>query len=336
MAFGNGRTSLSLEEIQKEVGDINIASHYLGITKIPCVINSPLRVDKRPSLSIYISHNAIKFLDFATGEHGSLYTLLMLMWHCTFRQVLDKIVHDLKNSKHKKVEIVNSMQPGRVTLHQEVSLQCKIREWRQHDIDYWTSYGVALEWLKYAEVYPISHKIVTKEDETYVFTADKYAYAFVERKEGNVTLKIYQPFNTAGFKWSNKHDRSVISLWTKIPANGDVVVICSSLKDALCLWSNTGIPAISVQGEGYTMSNTAINELKKRFKKTYILFDNDEAGIKDGAKLALQTGFINLVLPSFEGGKDVSDAYKTLGREKFLQMMEDLFKEKKETDNLPF
>ena len=163
----------------------------------------------------------------------------------------------------------------------------------------------------------------------YTFGADKYAYCFVERKEGKITLKVYQPFNTKGFKWSNKHDRSVISLWTKVPEKGKRICICSSLKDALCLWANTGIPAISVQGEGYSMSETAINELKKRFERIYVLFDlfdNDEPGLKDGEKLSHETGFINVVLPPFKGGKDISDYYKIKGKEAFVELIHHLIK----------
>ena len=204
-------------------------------------------------------------------------------------------------------------------------MECRVREWQSHDIAYWQSFGITLEWLKYAEVYPISHKIVTKGDQRYVFGADKYAYAYVERKEGNVTLKIYQPFNKAGFKWASKHDKSVISLWAKVPEYGRKICICSSLKDALCLWANTGIPALAIQGEGYPMSETAVNELKRRYNEVYILLDNDTAGLKDGVSLAEATGFINLVLPQFEGGKDISDLYKVKGKDDFLKIILQLF-----------
>ena len=184
-----------------------------------------------------------------------------------------------------------------------------------------------MKWLKYADVYPISHKIVIKDNKSYAFGADRYAYAYVEFKEGRTTLKIYQPFNKNGFKWSNRHDRSVISLWTKVPKEGDKICICSSLKDALCLWANTGIPSLAIQGEGYGMSDTAINELKRRFNKIYICLDNDEAGLKDGVHLANKTGFINVVIPQFKGGKDISDLYKVLGnKEQFKQTILSLFK----------
>ena len=112
-----------------------------------------------------------------------------------------------------------------------------------------------------------------------------------------------------------------------MPKKGDIICICSSLKDALCLWANTGIPSIAVQGEGYYISNTAIKELKNRFNKIYILFDNDEAGIINGKKLSEVTGFTNIVLPEFEGGKDISDLYFSLqDKNKFKELMLTLFK----------
>jgi DNA primase len=106
-----------------------------------------------------------------------------------------------------------------------------------------------------------------------------------------------------------------------------MICICASLKDALCLWANTGIPSIAVQGEGYSMSDTAIEELKRRFKHIYILFDNDEAGLVDGVKLAEQTGFTNIVLPRINEAKDISDLYKSLeNKEQFKELMINLFK----------
>ena len=330
MAFSKGRlSSLSLEEILSRVSEADILAYYLGITEVPTIINSPLREDRRPSFGIYSNDGKkISYKDFSTRDSGGLFDLLGKMWGMGYLDVLSKISNDIpKFGKSANVSAHNSSSCiiNKVgTINSE--LQCKIRECKDYDIAYWNSYGITLDWLKYAEVYPISHKIIIKGTKRYVLGADKYAYAYVERKEGKITLKIYQPFNKNGYKWANKHDTSVISLWTKVPENGDKLCICASLKDALCLWSNTGIPCIATQGEGYRMSDTAISELKRRYNKVYILFDNDEAGLIDGKKLAEDTGFINLVLPTFEGGKDVSDFYRTLNdKDKFKQSILKLF-----------
>ena len=340
--FSTGKDSVSFDEIKSKVKDVELAFYYLGVTEIPCIISSPLRRDRRPSFGLYSNDdNRVYWTDLATKEKGGLYDLLSQMWHCSYKDTLIRIQKDMKKFKGgAKVSDYVPCTVRDIGAHRSDSdLECKVREWRQYDIDYWESYGISLDWLKYAEVYPISNKIVVSGNRRYVYGADKLAYAYVEHKEGKVTLKIYQPFNKAGYKWANKHDRSVISLWTKIPERGDRVVICSSLKDALCLWANTGIPAVAVQGEGYGMSDTAVSELKKRFAKVYVLFDNDTAGLADGKKLAEQTGFINVILPQFDGGKDISDLFKSVGKERFNAILLGLFDDVDREDNpfvLPF
>lgn len=311
------------------IREADIAAYYLGVTSIPCLIASPLRQDRRPSFSLFSNNGEeVGFLDYSTREHGSIIDLLMRMWNCSFVEAKRRIANDLGDTK-LNTSIGKGSYSSRIPIRTNsgIDLQCKVREWRDYDIEYWNSYGISIEWLKYADVYPISHKIVIKDDISYVFGADKYAYAYVEFKEGRTTLKIYQPFNTRGYKWANRHDRSVISLWTKVPKEGNRVCICSSLKDALCLWANTGIPALAIQGEGYGMSNTAISELKRRFKQVYICLDNDKVGLEDALSLASKTGFTNVVLPQFQGGKDISDLYKVLNnKDKFKETILKLFK----------
>ena len=343
MAFSKGTDSVSLGDILDKVSEADILSYYLGITEIPCIINSPLRQDNKPSFGLYTRDGKkIFFVDFSTRERGNSFTLLRRIWNCSYEEVLIRINKDIsKFNKKASVNRSNSSNIVKVTSTHDSSsstdLQCKVREWRDYDVEYWASYGVTLKWLKYAEVYPISHKIVIKDNQRYVFLADKYAYAYVEHKEGRVTLKIYQPFNKNGYKWSNKHDNSVVSLWTKVPEYGERICICSSFKDALCLWANTGIPSLAIQGEGYGMSTTAINELKRRYKHIFICLDNDEPGIKDARKLAEETGFLNVVLPNFEGGKDISDLFKAKGKKDFLDIVTPLFNIKdKYEDDLPF
>lgn len=264
------------------------------------------------------------------------------MWSCGYKEVLTRVNEDIP--KFCGGANIHSYTPCTVrstnSYNKDTDLQCKVRDWRNYDVEYWASYGITLEWLKYAEVYPISHKIIIKDGHRYVFGADKYAYAYVEHKEGKVTLKIYQPFNKAGYKWSNKHDNSVVSLWTKVPEYGEQICICSSLKDALCLWANTGIPSLAIQGEGYRMSDTAISELKRRYKQVFICLDNDEPGLKDAQKLAEETGFTNVVLPPFNEEKDISDLYKAKGKDEFLRIIKPLFNSSRQEDNdwddLPF
>lgn len=326
--ISSGEPSISLEDIYRITNDAEIIHYYLGVTKIPCKINSPLRLDRTPSFGLFSPNGSrITWIDFSSGDRGGVFDLLGKLWNTSFSETLVKIYKDFSKSHKDTQAVIKNTHTSKIHINNnDVKLECKVRGWKKHDIEYWESYGVPIEWLKYANVYPISHKIVIKNGQRFVFGADKYAYAYAEFKEGITTLKIYQPYNKRGFKWSNKHDRSVISLWTKVPPTGDKICICSSLKDALCLWANTGIPSLAIQGEGYAISNTAINELKQRFKSIYILLDNDEAGLKDAEKLASKTGFINKVLPKINGAKDISDLYLSLhNKEQFKEIILGLF-----------
>lgn len=333
MTVGKTSRSISSEDIFSKCTEADIAGTYFGVSRIPCKMSSPLREDKHPSFGFYVTGTGhIGYKDYATGETGNIISLLQQYWDCSYTDVLCRLYDDMIGDTG--VEIVENRPPierhsAKIT-YDKSDIQVHIREWKQYDLDYWGSYGISKTWLEYAKVYPISHTIITKTEDdtqiTYSIPVDKYSYVYIEKKDDIVQFKIYRPFNTDGFKWFSRMDGSVVSLWTKLPEKGDVVCVCSSLKDALCLWANTGIPAIAVQGEGYSMSDTAIGVLKTRFKHLFVCFDNDEPGLADAVKFSERTGFTNVVLPPFEGGKDISDKFKSLSdKQQFKQDMMELF-----------
>lgn len=333
MVVGKTSSSISKTEIFSRFSETDVlCTVFPEITEIPCLICSPLRADNNPSFSVYMdNNNHIRFKDHGNQNvQGGLIDLLCKYWNCTFNQCIDRIctlmIKDTDITiKPKQIRTFTRKESDTLS-----KLQVTIRPWRDYDYAYWESYGITRQWLKYAEIYPISYKIITKKEsptdkgKKYVFPTDKYAYCFVERKEGKLQLKVYQPFNKNGFKWCSKMDASVIGLWTKIPEYGDRVIICSSLKDALVISCQLHIPTLCLQGEGYNISDTAIKELKRRYKKIFISFDTDETGKMDGKKLAERTGFTN-VIPDLGTEKDFSDYYRSLkDKEKFKQL-ESLF-----------
>lgn len=331
MVVGKTSPNISTADVFSKYSEVDVLSCYFNIHTLPCCINSPLRKDNNPSFSLYLNKdNRVRFIDFATDDHGDLMELLCRYWQCSFMQALNRIYNDLigKSSVNIKPKTVRTF--TRQERDHLSKLEVKVRPWQSYDYEYWSSYGVSPQWLAYAEVYPVSHKIITKidkdtgEKQRFVFLTQKYAYVFVERKERHLQLKLYQPYDTKGFKWCSKMDGSVISLWTKVPEYGDKIVICSSLKDALCFSSQLHIPAIALQGEGYGISDTAANELRRRFKKIYICFDTDVTGKKDSQHLAAKTGFIN-VIPDLGSCKDLSDYYKSLSDKQGFQKLKTLF-----------
>jgi hypothetical protein len=307
------------------------------ITSIPCKICSPFRADNNPSFSIYLDNDKhIRFKDFGESEtKGSLLDLLCKKWNCTFNQVFDKILEVMQKQEGSDVEF--KMKQTKTLTRKESSeltkIQVKVRPWRDYDLEYWGSNGITLDWLKWADVYPISHKIITKLDKQYVFPADKYSYVYVEHKDAKVQLKIYSPYNKNGFKWCTSTDRSVWSLWDKIPQFGDNLIITSSLKDCLNIMANLYIPAICLQGEGYNPKPHVVQQLINRYKNIVLFYDNDynsltNSGRKDALALHKQYGFPMVEIPAYFEAKDPSDLYKKYGKESYLNIMKFILKKK--------
>ena len=337
MAFGVAKDSVSLNDIKSRVTEIDILSFYLNIKELPCVINSPFREDNRPSFGIYLSNKSqrVYYKDYATNDSGGLFDLLGKLWKCDYRKVLENINKDINKIDKGTIRLntKSSVTIRSSNEHYSTSdLQCKIREWRDYDIEYWSQYGISLKWLKYADVYPISHKIIIKNQHKYVFKADKLAYAYVERKEGKVSLKIYSPYNKK-YKWCSNTDRSVWGLWTKIPKYGDNLIISSSVKDCLNIMCNLGIPSICLQGEGFLPKPHIMNQLKERYKNIIIFFDNDfenpnNPGHTDALKICEEYNLKMVEIPSEFKSKDPSDLYKNYGKEKYLEIMKSILKDK--------
>lgn len=319
-----GSDSTSIEKVNDLYSDFDIAHKYLGITCVPEVINSPLRQDNNPSLGLFINNrtNSLWFKDFGSGEKGSLYDLLARMWNVSKDKVYDRILEDMPAPAliRKHGVKVYRKSAGKVKV--------RVREWRDYDIAYWDSYGISLPWLKFGEIYPISHIVITKNGHSYPIPAEKYAYVYVERKDGIVSFKIYQPYSKE-YKWVSKHDSSVWDLWTKIPEKGDKLIITSSRKDALAIWSNTGIPALSLQGEGYIPKEHVVQQLKDRYNKVYVLYDNDfqseeNHGRMYGKMIAERFNVTQIEIPEKWESKDPSDLVKNHGREVLREVIYEL------------
>ena len=211
-------------------------------------------------------------------------------------------------------------------VHADTKVEVTIREWRDYDYKYWESFGISSKWLKFGRIYPISHIFINENR----FPAEKYAYVYIENKDNHVTMKIYQPFSER-MKWLSKHDSSVWDLWDRLPEKGDKLIITSSRKDSLCIWENTGIPTVSLQGEGYIPKQHVMQQLKDRFNTIYVLYDNDfnsdiNNGRIFGKTLADKFDLIQIEIPEEYQSKDTSDLCLNWGRNTVKQVINQLIK----------
>lgn len=330
MAFRRCNRSVGLDVLLGKTSEFDIMRFYLNIDVLPALINSPLRQDRNASVSIF-SPDGVKvfYKDFGTGEHGSIFDLLGRMWNRTFSETITKIWDDIDKVKYNRI---NLNRTRRGVIHKSNSiLEVRTRQWFDYDMEYWNSYGISRKWLEFGDVYPISHILITRDNITKIIPAEKLAYVYVERKDGKVSLKVYQP-KSQRLKWLSKNDSSVWDLWSRLPDRGDTLFITSSRKDALCLWENTGIPSVSLQGEGYVPKEKVINQLKQRFGRVIIFFDNDydkdeNHGHIYASRLSGMFDLDMIEIPSEYKSKDPSDLFKNHGAETFRRVIKELVKQ---------
>lgn len=335
MGFAQGDYNITFKDIFERIPEESILEYYTGISQVPCVTNSPLRVDKNPSFGITYTDKGLFFKDFGTNATYNLIgVLLELLSLDNCKDLKKRILTDF-DLDDKIISIINENSNKARTKRSKrriktgQKLQVRVSHWEKHDIEYWEQYGITLKWLKFGKVYPISHFMIGES----VYKAQKHAYCYVEHKDNITTLKIYQPFSEK-FKWLNNHDSSVWDLWTQaIDHKSDELIITSSRKDALCLWANIGIPAVSLQAEGYLPKTQVIEELKTKFSTIYCLYDNDFDKEKNhgrlyGKALSSTFGLKQIEIPSELEAKDPSDLFVKYGKTKFQEIINTILKNK--------
>lgn len=331
MTLSVGEPTVTLDSILDYKTELEILNYYLDVGSLPITILSPLRDDRSPSFRIDYNENGnIRYYDFGSKDKGGIFDLIMNIFNLSFSESLQKIYSDMiigqeLNKIERKVSIKSESHSRVIN-----KLKVKVRPFRAHDLEFWGNGGITEEWLKFGDIYAISHLFIVKDDNEMIIPCERYAYAYIEFKDGLPTYKIYQPFSEK-YKWTNQHDKSVWDLWTKLPETGDVLVITSSRKDALTIWANTGIPATSLQAESLSFKNNVLDDIKTRFKQVYVLYDNDfnrekNYGRNYGKELCSNYGLTQIEIPDEYKCKDPFELRSKYDKDKFSQIINELIK----------
>ena len=151
--------------------------------------------------------------------------------------------------------------------------------------------------------------------------SNPYMYGYF-RNDGSL-YKIYTPKNTE--KKFIKVENYIQGL-EQLKYDCKYLLITSSLKDLMTFdkLSIGNIESIAPDSENTMISETVIKELKSRYSKIIILFDNDEPGIKAAQKYKEKYGLDYVILPL---EKDLSDSVKLHGIDKVREVLFPLLKQ---------
>ena len=310
--------SISKESILAKVSSYDILNHYLspfhhlGNLNQGKNISNPLLAEKQktPSFNIYQSkqNNEWRYNDFATGDEGSCFDLVMNLHNVTFHNALEMINRDLcLLLDNEQTQSIEHPQPKQ-------TYSVRKRDYNDTEIAYWIKYGICKEILQRYNVVAIEEFTNTsKTGNAYTVKSsrDKFIFAY----ENSDWIKLYKPLDEKQyrFQYLGSKKPGYIFGWQQLPGNGELIFITGGEKDVLTLAAK-GYNAISLNSETSSLDQSIADELKQRFNNIIVLYDNDATGLKQAEILSLTHAFHKITLPPIpNNGKDISDFFSSNG-----------------------
>lgn len=300
----------SIEDI-KHIPETWIYEHFLNLsvklTGQNITLSSVFTQEKTPSFFIYFKNNKYLFKDFSSGYGGDAIQLIMKLYSCTYLEALNLIYKTYSNSNiNKTANQLNYKIKSKFKIN-----NYEIREYNINDKTFWTKYNIGKKLLTKHDVYPLSFFELNNEEKVLTYRAPLiYGYF---NNEGKL-LRIYVPSINKGVKSKffiiNPFE---IQGYNQLDYSCDYLIITSSMKDLLTIKSFNikNLTGIAVLNETVKLNSGVMSSLFKKFKKIFILLDNDKAGIKSTQEYVLL--YPNLVPLYLTLSKDISDSVVEYG-----------------------
>lgn len=266
--------------------------------------------ERTPSLCIYVDSKTkqYKFKCFSTGIGGTPVDLVMNLYSLNFMDASIKIIKDYLHYLETNTYDVKPVVPKDKWKIGEYI----IRHWNKDDVEFWSPYNIGAQLLNHYNVKPLQSFTMNRGDESFTRTG-KRMYGYFDKN--GLMYRIYLPGSTTK-KFMIFSD--YIQGWDQI-RNKKRLFICSSLKDIMAMRS-LGIDGdyIAPNSENSNIKN--ILEWVKAYDQKYVIFDNDEAGVKmmNKYKTMYDIPFIHLPL-----SKDISDSIRDHGANKVKEYLKE-------------
>tara|TARA_R110000868_G_scaffold190186_1_gene433805 strand:- start:1272 stop:2267 length:996 start_codon:yes stop_codon:yes gene_type:complete len=322
---------LSKENILKKIGEFELFQYYEpNFTDLKKKFCSTWRGEKVPSAIIRDTGGTLFYRDYgdSISKSYAIWAYLMARYNLTYNESLQVVANDfglIKLSKPITREILGivSKKEIMVTENVELKIGIKSKEWSKKNIKYWEDYGVSMDTIKhFNKIVPISHYFFN--DKPFQCKKDENSFAY---REGIHKYKIYLPERPKGSKWWS-NTGSIVQGLDKIPEKGDLLFITSSYKDIHCLYDLDKYNAIAPHCENALIDLKIIENLKTRFKRILLYYNNDEAGVRASIAHSEIYGLDWIVNPP-EMEKDPSDVVLMYDREVLRYIIDELVNDKR-------
>lgn len=307
---------ITKEFLLSKFNEETFMTYYLGIPVKKGLFKSPLRGDRVPTCSFFRNKaGELIFKDFSGAFYGNFINVVMYKYQCNYYKALKIIASDfgLIGTSIKKTPI--KVQETFKDSGQAV-INVEIQDFTEQELKWWNKYGITEKILKKFKVY--SCKNVWLNGNYFAKSAqNNMMFGYYGGIKDKVELwRIYFP-QRKEYRFLSNWNSNKIQGFNQLPKTGNVLVITKAMKDVMTLYS-VGIPAIAPNSETLFISDNVLSNLKERFNRIFVLYDNDLPGISNMNKIKKLHPELNyLWIPRETGAKDISDLHKLLGKKNF-------------------
>lgn len=320
-------------KLMSMVTELELAERYIpNFTKVNKSFRlRPTKEDTKPSCRVFTRQNKLYIKDFGDSQVERARTIFQFIidehtLSKTSKEAIDMIVTDFNLDIHKSLSIRNRSKPKPNYIDKGTTINVKYRAWNKSDINYWGGYGISIELLESAGVHPISYFWIdsSRVDNT-MFRAEKLSYTYdYYVKDDIFRRKIYQP-KSKWLKWLSNCSLDVVQNYRRLPKSGDLLIIQSSLKDALVM-NTFGYNSVAPISESTWFTDDYWNKIAERFNKIIYFSNNDWSkqennGIIYGQKISKEHNIPIVLIESQYECSDISDFRHKYGVEKTKQFL---------------
>lgn len=322
------KPKITKELILSRFSEEQLMEYYLHVPVKKGLFRSPLRRDRNPTCSFYRnSSDTLIFKDFATGQHLNVFGVVQEMFHCNYFEALRIIANDMGIIHDRFLQKT----PGKINERpvkmqdKEVSkIQVEIQDFSDLELKWWGKYGITPEILKRFNVYSCKHVFLngqlSAKSQQHCPIFGYYGGKIQENKEKMELWRCYFP-KRKSYRFITNWPAKKIQGYDQLPKKGKLLIITKSMKDCMTLYS-CGISACAPNSENLFISDSVLNELKKRFENIVVFYDNDRPGLLNMARIRKDhPELVFISIPKEYGSKDISDFYKDHGRKETLNLI---------------
>jgi 5S rRNA maturation endonuclease (ribonuclease M5) len=314
---------ISQKYVEQFASQEQLMYRYTGlIPKANKLYKSPFRKESRPSCSFYTGKSGDLLLrDFGAGTSSSWMNIIMQKYNCSFGRAIRIAAEDLGLIKQSSSRQICKLIEIPKIEYSLTNIQTQIKDFTKNELDWWNSFGISEKTLNKFNVFSVQTTFINGIIHTFSSEENPiYGYYFGNKEDIEI-WKLYFPFNkNQGYRFLTNAKEGLIQGWKQLPKTGKVLVITKSLKDVMLL-NELKIPACAPNSETVFLPKQRICQLKDRFEKIVILFDNDITGISFMRKLKKEyPEFYYTYIPR-KYSKDLSDFYKSYGIDKTIKLI---------------